>query len=180
MANDGNEPGLERHTVGSDLLIPIAAIALAVYYFTTIIDSPWTAQVTAFFVGVILIGLSLLHIGRSLWRLHKGEARFTVSDLLQPFDMLPQRIALFALTVLSLVLMPTLGFTLTAILFLAGAMLLLNRGRTPVRIVSMAIAFSVVWFIVFVLIFQRRFPLGWLDNQISAVFKPLLKTLGLG
>lgn len=180
MANDENEPQVERRAAGSDLVIPIAAIALAVYYFTTIIESPWTAQVTAFFVGVILIGLSLLHIGRSLWQLQKGEARFSVGDLLQPFDLLPQRTALFALTVLSLVLMSTLGFTLTATLFLAGAMLLLNRGRAPVRIVSMAIAFSIVWFIVFVLIFQRRFPLGWLDNQIAAVVKPLLKTLGLG
>ncbi len=45
----------ERKSIGGDLIIPVAALALTVYYFITIIDVPWTAQVSAFFIGTILI-----------------------------------------------------------------------------------------------------------------------------
>ena len=180
MANteDGRPAG--RAEVGSDLIIPVAAVALALYYFTTIIDSPWTAQVTAFFVGIILILLSVAHVVRALLKLRSGEAQFSMQTILEPTGLLPQRAALFALTIGSLLVMSTVGFTLTSMVFLSAAMLLLNRGRNPIRIVVLAIGLSVVWFIVFVLIFQRRFPLGWLDDQIKSIVGPLLKSAGLG
>ncbi|MGI9421712.1 MAG: tripartite tricarboxylate transporter TctB family protein [Hyphomicrobiaceae bacterium] len=180
MANTEDEQPTERAEVGSDLIIPVAAVALALYYFTTIIDSPWTAQVTAFFVGIILILLSIAHVLRAMLRLNRGDAQFSMRRILEPASLLPQRAMLFALTVGSLLVMSTAGFTLTAIVFLSSAMLLLNHGRNPVRIVVLAVSLSVVWFILFVLIFQRRFPLGWLDEQISAIVRPLLKSVGLG
>ncbi len=180
MAANGEQPGRQRPVVGADLIIPIAAIALALYYFTTIIDSPWTAQVTAFFVGAILILLSLLLIGRSLWRFRQGDVDFSLDELIQPVAMLPVRAALLALVIASLYFISILGFTLTAILFLSSAMLLLNRGKNPVRIIVLAVTLSIVWFILFVLIFQRRFPLGWLDHQITGFVKPMLQSLGLG
>ena len=180
MATTEDERSAGRSEVGSDLVIPIAAVALALYYFTTIIDSPWTAQVTAFFVGIILILLSLAHVVRSLLRLNSGDARFSLQSIVEPTGLLPQRVVLFALTVGSLVVMSSAGFTLTSMVFLCAAMLLLNQGRNPLRIAVIAIGLSVAWFIIFVLIFQRRFPLGWLDEQISTIVRPLLKSVGLG
>ena len=44
-----------RKPIGGELIIPVAAVAFTLYYFSTIFDSPWTAQVSAFFVGTILI-----------------------------------------------------------------------------------------------------------------------------
>ncbi len=180
MASDTQEPNKPRPLVGSDLIIPIAAIALALYYFTTIIESPWTAQVTAFVVGITLILLSAVYIVRALSEVMRGAAQLTFRDLVEPTALLPVRIALFVFTVSSLFLMPRLGFTLTSILFLSGAILLLTRAREPIRVLVLSVSLSILWFVVFVLIFQRRFPLGWLDEQIKAVVLPVLRALGLG
>jgi hypothetical protein len=179
MAVEPERPAIDKPAAGADFVIPIAAILLAIYYFTTILDSPWTAQVTAFFVGVTLIALSLAFLIRALLSLARGQARFSLATLIEPRSLLPQRSILFALTLGSLVAIPHLGFTLTAMLFLSTSMLLLTSGRYPIRICTGAIAMSVVWFVIFVLIFRRRFPLGWLDEQLKALLLPALKSIGL-
>ncbi len=48
-----SEPREKKH-VGGELVIPVAALIFTIYYFVTIIDVPWTAQVSALFVGTIL------------------------------------------------------------------------------------------------------------------------------
>ena len=45
----------ERKSLGGDLILPIGAFIFTLYYFYTIIDVPRIAQVSAFFVGTILI-----------------------------------------------------------------------------------------------------------------------------
>lgn len=169
-----------RPTTGTDLIIPVASIVLVIYYFSTIWNSPWTAKVTAYVVGLTLAGLSLLFIGQKLVELFSGKARFSLRELIEPVGMLPQRLILFALTLGSLIFIPWLGFTLTSILFLSSATLLLTKGRGALRIVVVAVILSISWFVLFVLVFQRRFPLGWLDEQLKAFFLPMLKSIGLG
>ena len=56
----------EKKHLGGDLVIPVAALAFTLYYFSTIIDSPWTAQVSAVFIGAILIVLLLIFIIKSV------------------------------------------------------------------------------------------------------------------
>ena len=58
MSVEPSPDGPGKKSLGPDLIIPVAAILFTLYYFSTIIDSPWTAQVSAFFVGSILLGLS--------------------------------------------------------------------------------------------------------------------------
>ncbi len=180
MASDTEEHDEKPARVGADLIIPIAAILLVIYYVTTILNSPWTAKVTAYLVGSLLVTTSLVYIAQSIIKIARKQAAFSLMDLVEPLSMVPTRTVLFVLTLGSIVLMPILGFTLTAILFLSLSMLLLTRGATPILIISLAVSLSFVWFVVFVLIFQRRFPLGWLDNEIKTIILPLLKSIGLG
>ena len=179
MASDTDAPKGETTRVGADLIIPIASILLVIYYFTTILNSPWTAKVTAYFVGAILVACAAIYIFQGFMRL-KGGATFSLMDLVEPLSIAPTRTALFVLTLGSIFVMPIIGFTLTSIVFLSAAMLLLTRGQTPILIVVLALFLSLLWFIIFVLIFQRRFPLGWLDEQIKVIVLPMLKLVGLG
>lgn len=55
MAQQPEAVKAEKKSIGGELVIPIAALLFTFYYFYTIIDTPWTAQVSAFFVGTILI-----------------------------------------------------------------------------------------------------------------------------
>ncbi len=41
--------------LGGELVIPIIAVGFTLYFFSTIWNSPWTAQVSAFLVGGILL-----------------------------------------------------------------------------------------------------------------------------
>ena len=41
--------------LGGELVIPVLAVVFTLYYFSSIWNSPWTAQVSAFMVGGILL-----------------------------------------------------------------------------------------------------------------------------
>ena len=55
MADKTDPDSAGKRHIGAQLIIPVAALAFTLYYFSTIINSPWTAQVSAFFIGSILI-----------------------------------------------------------------------------------------------------------------------------
>ena len=170
----------QRPNLGAELVIPITAVALTIYYFSTILDSPWTAQATAAVVGIILVGCCAIFFVKAGIDFAAGRARLGLRDLIEPVASLNRKLGLFALTLAALVIMPWAGFTATAILFLAGAILLLREGRDPLLTIAFAVVLSLVWFVVFVVIFKRQFPLGWLDEQLKAVFGPLVALVGLG
>lgn len=180
MSDEPNSSTPKKRSVGADLIIPLSAIVFTLYYFSTIIDSPWTAQATAFFVGATLIGLCLVFVGIAAWQLITGESEFSLRALIEPIAILPRKAALMALTLASIIAIPWLGFTLTSLVFLSLSILLLSGGKNVVFTISLSVGLAVIWFIIFVLIFKRRFPLGWLDDQITTLIKPLLHFIGLG
>jgi ABC-type xylose transport system permease subunit len=160
-----------RHTypVGGDLIIPIAAVAFTLYYFSSIISSPWEAQVNAFFVGSILIVLVVVQLVRSGRMLLTGEGDLSLGALLGPTAMLRKRLLLLALTIGYVVVIEWLGFTLTTFLFLTAAMFLLNDGRRPGFIVGLAAALALGGYLLFIVAFQTRFPMGPLEHLLGTV-----------
>ena len=161
--------GRQRRAIGGDLFIPIAAIAFTLYYFSTIIDSPWEAQVNAFFVGSILIVLVVIQLVRMGRVLFEGEADLGPGELIRPTALLPKRLSLLALTVGYIMVIEWLGFTLTTFLFLACAMLLLNDGRRPAFIVGLAAAVALGGYLLFIVAFHTRFPAGPLEHLLGAL-----------
>ena len=65
MAENADTQRAEPKSIGSELIIPVVALFFTLYYFYTIIDAPWTAQVAAFNDGTILISMVLLMIIKS-------------------------------------------------------------------------------------------------------------------
>ncbi len=162
------EPG-ERKSIGGDFVIPLAALGFTLYYFSTIIDSPWTAQVAAFFIGAILIGLILLFLVKAAVAIGRGEADLGTGALVAPSGLLPTRLALLAITAAYLALIEWGGFTLTTFAFLLAAMLLLNRGQRPGFILGLSLAVSLGGYLVFILAFETRFPRGPFEHFVQAV-----------
>jgi hypothetical protein len=160
MAERPSERKAERKPVGGDLIIPVAAVAFTLYYFSTIINSPFEAQAAAFFIGSILLALVavlMIKLGRELL---SGDASLALGALGEPQRIVPKRLALFALTVGYLILLPWLGFTLGIFLFLAAAMLLLGDGHRPGLAVGLAAALALIGWLVFIISFETRFPEG--------------------
>jgi len=167
MAADNNESPEKKQSIGADLIIPICAVVFTLYYISTILDSPWTAKVTAYLIGSVLIGLCFLLFVRSGYAVRRGRADLSFKSLIEPVEALPRRLALFGLTLAYIVFLPIVGFTLTTFVFLSAGMLLLSRGEGRRFKFILAGCLSVGWFALLVVGFKRRFPLGWVDEQLK-------------
>ncbi len=160
----------ERNSLGGDLVIPVGALVFTLYYFSTILDSPWTAQVSAFFVGAVLIGLVAIFLVKSGLQVARKEASLGFDGLIAPPGLLPRRLALLALTFGYIVLIEWGGFTLTSFSFLFLAMLLLGGGRNIRLALLLSATLSLVGFLLFILAFETRFPEGPFERLIKSVF----------
>ena len=158
-----------RRPVGGELIIPIAAVAFTLYYFTTIIHSPWEAQVNAFFVGsilIVLVAILLIRLGRELIA---GEADLRLGGLIQPLAIAPRRLIVLLLAIGYVLALDWLGFTLTTFAFLAAAMLVLSNGRRPGFVLGLAAALALGGYLLFMVAFQTRFPAGPVEWLLGSV-----------
>lgn len=158
-----------KKSVGAELILPGAALVFTLYYFSTIYDSPWTAQVAAFFVGAILIALILAFAVRSVAMVMRGDADFGMKAIVEPVSFLPTRVGLIGLTVLFTIAIDWGGFTLTSFVFMALAMIMLNRGRSKRLAVFVAACFSLAGYLLFIVAFEIRFPKGPFETLMQGV-----------
>jgi hypothetical protein len=159
----------ERRHAGGELVIPGFAVAFTLYYFSTIWNSPWTAQVGAFLIGGILLGLCALFAVKIVLALHAGDATFTFANLVTMEDWRVGRVGLLACTVGYCWFIEDLGFTLTTFLFLFLSMTILNRGRRIGLSAFVAAAMALCGWALFVWAFETRFPRGWFEETMRTV-----------
>ena len=159
----------EKKHIGAELIIPAAALAFTIYYFSTIIDSPWTAQVSAFLIGAVLITLIVILIVRSAVAVIGGKADLGMEELVAPRALIPKRVGLFALTLGFIFFVQWGGFTLTVFIFLCFAMLLLTGARRVKLVLLLSLGLSVGGYLLFILAFDTRYP----DGPIEHLLQPL-------
>lgn len=160
-------PSTQKRQVGGELVIPVAGLAFTIYYFSTILKSPWTAQVSAFFIGAILIALIMAFLVKTALAFRAGEVSFAPGPLAEPLSFLPKRLVLLGLTVGYIFVIHYLGFTLTTFLFMAASMLLLTNGRNVTFILALSLIVSVSGWALFILAFDTRFPVGPFEALMS-------------
>lgn len=164
-----DEQADSRKSVGAELIIPGAALVFTLYYFSTIYDSPWTAQVAAFFVGAILIALILAFTVRTFVSVARGEADLSMKAIVEPLSFLPIRVGLIGLTILFTIVIDWGGFTLTSFVFMSLTMIMLNRGRSKRLAVFVAACFSLAGYFLFIVAFEIRFPKGPFETLMQGV-----------
>ena len=170
MAEPSGKQTPEPKSIGGELIIPVAAIAFTVYYFTTILDVPWSAQVSAFFIGSILILLIIVLFIRTAVELRRGEVSLRLGQIFEPVSFIPRRIALAALTIGYIVLIHWAGFTITTFVFLALAMMCLNEGRRKGLILILSAVFAIGGWLLFIFAFETRFPAGPFEQFMKGLF----------
>ncbi|MEK9662308.1 MAG: tripartite tricarboxylate transporter TctB family protein [Alphaproteobacteria bacterium] len=169
MSEESPQSGAPK-AVGGEFVLPAVAVAFTIYYFTTISEVPWIAQVSALLVGSVLILLCAIFAVRTVLSIRRGEARFGFGPLAAPAHYVGKRVALLALTIVYIFVIDWLGFTITSFLFLASAMLLLSGGRQRGRILLIAAALSLGGYLLFIVAFHTRFPAGPFENLMKALF----------
>ncbi len=158
-----------RRQLGGELVIPAMAIAFTLYYFSTIWNSPWTAQVSAFLVGGILLLVCGIFLLRCVLWFVRGEGTLGFSNVVNMDDIRTGRIGLIAATIGFCVFIERLGFTLSTFLFLLVGMTVLAKGRRFGLIVMLSALIALVGWAVFILAFDTRFPRGWFETTMKAV-----------
>lgn len=164
---DADRP--RKRALGAELVIPVAALLFTLYYFYTIVDAPWTAQASAFFIGTILIVLVLIFIALTFRWVAKGEGDWSFHTLFEPHNYVRMRLALFALTVGYIAVISYLGFTITTFLFLFLAMLLLHRGRRAKLSLVLSTTLSIGGYLLFIVAFDTSFPAGPFENMMNGI-----------
>jgi len=163
------KPDTPKRQLGGELVIPALAIAFTIYFFSTIWNSPWTAQVSAFLVGGILLLVCAIFVVRAALMLRTGQGNLGFGNLFTREDITSGRIGLFATTVGYCVLIDQLGFTLTTFLFLSISMFILSKGRNAGFITLISAIMALAGWAVFIWAFDTRFPRGWFETTINAV-----------
>ncbi len=166
MKTDKPEP---RRQLGGEMVIPLMAVAFTLYYFSTIWNSPWTAQVSAFLVGGILLLVCGIFLLRCVLWLARGEGTLGFSNVVNMDDIRTGRIGLIAATIGFCVFIERLGFTLSTFLFLLISMSILAKGRRLGLILGVSTLISLIGWAVFILAFDTRFPRGWFETTMKAV-----------
>lgn len=170
MTDEEEKEKRERRSVGGELILPIGAFLFTLYYFYTIWHVPRIAQVSAFFVGTILIVLIVIFAVRVGKEIKAGNADLGLGRLVEPRSFIPKRLALFGLTLGFIYVVQWLGFTLTVFLFLTLAMLLLGEGKRKGLILSLAGTLSIGGYLLFIVAFHTRFPAGPFEQLMARLF----------
>ena len=169
MTNLKNNEGDKPVSLGGELIIPVLAIVFTLYYFSTVMDSPWTAQVNAFLVGSVLITVILIYFVTVARRVIKKEADLKLGKLLEPYSILPTKLIYIGLIIAYLIGIEWLGFTLPTFLFLASSMMLLNEGKNKIFTLILAAVLSLIGYGVFIVAFETRFPVGFFEKFMKSV-----------
>lgn len=156
--------------VGGELVIPAAAVAFTLYYFSTITDVPFTAQASALFVGTVLILLCLALFVRIFLGVRRGDLSLRVGALIEPVSYVPKRLMLLGLAIGYIFVVDWLGFTLTAFLFLSLAMTILNDGRSKGFILALSGTLALAGWLLFIVAFETRFPAGPFELLMQRIF----------
>ncbi|MFP7671885.1 tripartite tricarboxylate transporter TctB family protein [Marivita sp. S0852] len=166
MSHDPNDP--PRH-LGGELVIPVMAVIFTLYYFSTIWNSPWTAQVSAFAIGGVLLFVCALFFVKVVGLLQRDEGRLTFGNLFSYDDIRTGRIGLLITTIGFCALIDRLGFTLTTFLFLWLSMAVLGQFKRLGLITVTSALMSLGGWAVFIWAFETRFPRGWFENTMRMV-----------
>ena len=169
MSEEGESKEPEQKSLGGELVIPIGAFLFTIYYFYTIWDVPRIAQVSAFFVGTILMVLIGVLILRVVGEVRAGRANLGLGRLIEPNSYIPKRLALFGLTLGFIFFVDWLGFTLTVFVFLSLSMLLLNEGKRKGLILGLSTALALGGYLLFIVAFKTRFPSGPFEEMMKGL-----------
>lgn len=158
-----------QRKIGGELVIPVMAVAFTIYFFTTIWNSPWTAQVNAFIIGGFLLLVCGIFFIRAAILLMRGDASLSFGTLANREDVSTGRLWLLFTTAGYCVLIDYGGFTLTTFVFLALSMAILGRGRRLGLILGLSAVMALGGWALFVWAFDTRFPHGPFEALMDKV-----------
>ncbi len=167
--HDGDAP----KNVLPDLIIPVMALAFAIYYLTTITEVPWIAQASAVLVSGLLLLAILAFAVRTIARLRSGTEVIRFDGLATDHVVDMKRVGLLALAVAYVWFIEDLGFTISTVVFLFLAIILLSSVANWKNAALVAVSCSLIGYFVFIFVFETRFPKGPVETFLAPYAKSI-------
>lgn len=158
--------------LGSDLIIPGIASALAIYYLISTADLAWEARATGVSIAVILLSLCVLLLFRSFAFVIEGLLPLGFGALFEASRFNLQRVALLSLAALFVATIQWVGTTL-GIFVLLILMMLVMGVRSLKLILSIATASAATVYLLFIYLLNSRMPRGYLESLLGQILPPL-------
>lgn len=157
-----------REPTGGDWVIPALGAVFATYYLWSIKDLVWEAKIAAVFVAVMLYLLVGIFALKTVFGLKRGSLVIDFSTLWENWPLFRIRGLLFGLAVLSVVLLPWLGFTLSTFGFLLASFMWLEKMPAKMAVIT-AGALAISGYILFIAILRTAFPMGPFELAVRAL-----------
>ncbi|GAB4167210.1 MAG: hypothetical protein OHK0024_02200 [Thalassobaculales bacterium] len=162
--------GQKPKAVGGDLIIPALALAFTSYFFLDIHGLAWEARANGTVIGGVLLALIAVLLVRIGLQLRRGTAVLRLSGRLrEPRQANLQRLAIIAIMVGFVLLLPYLGITIGLFLVLVLSMTVLEARRGPGFYLA-AIATPLVVYFGFVVFLHTRLPKGPFEALMHHLF----------
>jgi Tripartite tricarboxylate transporter TctB family len=163
------EPRASRPALGADLIIPVLAVAFAIYFLVDTAGLVWEARANGTVIGGILIVLATAQILRIAAAVRAGRATLGLGELAERSPAQLQRLGLVVTLVVFIATIPWLGTTLGMFAVMLVSMWLLGV-RRPGLLIGVAFAVAAVVYLLFMALLQSRLPRGIVENLLSSLF----------
>lgn len=166
MSDATNEPGAGRSALGADLILPLFAVALTLYYLIDTWALSWEAKATGFIVGMVLLALCTVQILRVMASVIGGRASLGLGALTANTQDNRRRLALVILAALYIATIEYVGTTLGLFLLLYAGMWLMG-----VRNITTLLAISVITpatvYVLLIYLLGSRLPRGVIEKTLA-------------
>jgi len=171
MTDPDLEPAAERKgsALGADLIIPVFALAFTIYFLATTANLVWEARANGTVIGVALLALVAVQFVRVYLRRQAGGGTWGLGEIVERSAAQGQRLALLAIVIVFIAVIPWLGTTLGLFLVMLASMYVLGV-RRPGTLVGVSLAVAAVVYLLFIAFLQSRLPAGPVERLLGPLF----------
>lgn len=160
----------KRPGILPELIIPVGAIAFAIYYLSTVWDLPFQAKVLGLYVAAAIGILGLMLFVRFAREILSGQKSLGFAGFFSDPVSETRRWVVLALTIAFIVLMPTLGFAVSIFAFVFSTVLVIGGMQRLKAAVFTALGMTIIAFLVFIVLVKVRFPTNIIDQTLKGFF----------
>ena len=155
----------KRLALGAEFVMPVIALAFAVYFLVDTAELQWEAKANGVIIGGLLVVLLVVQFVRSGIAYARGRADFSFGNLLQPYDVLYKRLGMLAITIALVATVPWLGLGLGLFLSLSAALIMMGvRGYGRALLVAFLVAFACS--VLFTVVLDSGLPRGPVEHLL--------------
>jgi apolipoprotein N-acyltransferase len=166
--NQDTRGQVRRPALGADLIIPVLAAGLTIYFLVNTAGLVWEARANGTVIGIallILVAAQLAKIARQVSRVHGSLG---LGRLVERSPVQAQRLGLLATMTVFIATIPWVGTTLGLFLAMFTSMAILGV-RDWRALFGVSFAVAAVVYLLFIVLLQSRLPVGPVETFLATL-----------